>query len=275
MTGELPTEQRFPVRSDHLSWSSNNPRGTALLFHGLTAAPSEMAELGATLHNTLGLDVTIPLLAGHGTTLEDLRHTHRSAWESQLTACAEQIRESAAPVILIGMSFGSLLALRLLTTQPGAAVALVALAPLISLRKRGNQQLLHWCSMLPESSIDRLGVRRKKVRDMSLFSGTRQAYAAHSIGALARAWQLRRDVLARAGDVRCPVLLLQDPGDHHLSPRSAADLARALVRARCIIKDIPGAEHEMPIGPKRAEVFQIITEFLKPVLDEHMNQQGA
>ena len=44
-----------------------------LLIHGFTGAPTEMRLLGGFLHQN-GLTVSAPLLPGHGTTVENVRH---------------------------------------------------------------------------------------------------------------------------------------------------------------------------------------------------------
>ena len=47
---------------------------TILLLHGYTGSPDGFRELAKVLSNTLDAYVSVPLLPGHGTTLDELQN---------------------------------------------------------------------------------------------------------------------------------------------------------------------------------------------------------
>ncbi len=259
------TEPRLPT----LTWRSagQTPVAHALIFHGLTATPKEVAELGRSLYSVFGIDVTIPCLSGHGGSLEQLMQTPTSAWYRDLTDAHTAVSARAPEITLVaGLSFGALLALAYAEHHPDSVSALALLSPLITLRSRPTELWLRVLSLLPEPWLNRFGTRIKRERDAGLFPEGREAFPEHSIGATARAWKIRRAVLRDLSKVRCPVLLAYDPGDHHLLPCTVQPLIDGLSHVPHRVESFPGAEHEMTIGPRRAEVIRCVAEFFKPIL---------
>jgi carboxylesterase len=241
-------------------------RPAALLFHGLSGSVDELKELADHLH-TRNFNVSLPLLTGHGTEIEHLRRVPASAWIADAESAYKQIEAlHPASLIIIGLSFGSLLGLYFTGRNPNAVHGLVLLSVPIRIRSQAKQRILCALSYLPDSMLDRLGIVEKKKRPHVTFSGDRVAYSAHSIGSLARLEFIRRAAFRNAGKIRCPVLALQDPGDHHLLPGGMEYLKRQLRQTSFSEHWVPGGEHELTIGPRQQEVFQKITDFVDGVL---------
>jgi carboxylesterase len=95
-------------------------RGDAgvLLAHGITGAPTEMKPLVRKL-TAAGFTVACPRLAGHCSTLKQLKETRWTDWYSTLEASLAMLREQCASVFVSGLSMGALLALRLAAEHPG------------------------------------------------------------------------------------------------------------------------------------------------------------
>ncbi|QEY31281.1 esterase [Synechococcus sp. RSCCF101] len=83
---------------------------TVLLLHGFTGSPSSLRPVADQLH-ARGYGVEAPLLAGHGTRLEDLMPVRRSDWTAQVAQWCEQLGKRG-PLVLGGLSLGALLALQ-------------------------------------------------------------------------------------------------------------------------------------------------------------------
>jgi carboxylesterase len=83
-----------------------------LLIHGLTGSPFEMKYLARQL-NRAGFTVKGPCLAGHGTTLADLRKARWQDWYGTVRNAFRELKQDHATVSVAGLCMGALLALML------------------------------------------------------------------------------------------------------------------------------------------------------------------
>lgn len=86
-----------------------------IVIHGLTGSPASMAPLAETLGHK-GFRVVMPLLAGHGTCLEDLSKTPWEAWYESICSAYDRLKaemNGGGEIFLAGLSLGSLLSLKL------------------------------------------------------------------------------------------------------------------------------------------------------------------
>ncbi|HEX9020129.1 MAG TPA: alpha/beta fold hydrolase [Nitrospirota bacterium] len=83
-----------------------------LLIHGLTGSPYEMKYLARKL-NKAGFTVKGPCLAGHGTTLADLKKTTWQDWYGTVYETFKQLKKDHETVSVAGLCMGALLALML------------------------------------------------------------------------------------------------------------------------------------------------------------------
>src|SRR5690349_24308050 len=88
-----------------------------LLSHGITGAPPEMKPLTRALQKA-GFTVAVPPLAGHCSTLDDLKRTRWTDWLATLEGELRRLRAEHGPVFVSGLSMGALLALRLAIDHP-------------------------------------------------------------------------------------------------------------------------------------------------------------
>ena len=82
-----------------------------VLVHGFTGSPAEMRLLAHALHSQ-GFGVEAPLLAGHGTQLDDLMEIEPRQWLEQIDALVLRLRNQGQRVVVAGLSLGSILALQ-------------------------------------------------------------------------------------------------------------------------------------------------------------------
>src|SRR5258707_955049 len=94
-------------------------RGNAgvLLVHGITGAPTEMKPLARRLAGS-GFTVSCPQLAGHCSTLKELKQTRWQDWYASLEEALQRLREQCSTVFVAGLSMGALLALELAANHP-------------------------------------------------------------------------------------------------------------------------------------------------------------
>lgn len=103
----------------------------ALLIHGFTGTPRDLASLGSLLQGS-GLTVSVPRLPGHGTNGRDFL---QSGWRDWLRASVDayaDLRARCETVHVVGFSMGGLIAVLLAARFPVSR--LVLLAPAIRTR---------------------------------------------------------------------------------------------------------------------------------------------
>ncbi len=83
-----------------------------LLIHGLTGSPYEMTYLARQL-NRAGFTVKGPCLAGHGSTIADLKEARWQDWYGTVLDSFKELKRDHAKVSVAGLCMGALLALKL------------------------------------------------------------------------------------------------------------------------------------------------------------------
>lgn len=118
-------------------YTLGNNRGV-LLLHGFTGSPYEMKELGE-LFQKKGFSVSIPLLAGHGTSEKDLKKCKWYDWFEDAKNALFDLRKRCKSIVVIGLSTGATLALHLAAHYQ--LEGLVALSPAIILKNKFTRLL--------------------------------------------------------------------------------------------------------------------------------------
>ena len=104
---------------------------TVVLLHGFTGSPAELRLLARVL-NAQGFGVEAPLLAGHGTRLEDLMEIEPRQWLEQIDALVLRLRNQGQRVVVAGLSLGSILALQAGLRHPEVEAVMAYSPPIIS-----------------------------------------------------------------------------------------------------------------------------------------------
>ncbi len=99
---------------------------TVVAIHGFTGTPGEV-EVVCDVATELGLGSVAPLLAGHGHDARALSRTAYSDWLESARPTFDEARRKG-PVILVGLSMGSLVATELCLSAPGDVAGLALLS---------------------------------------------------------------------------------------------------------------------------------------------------
>ncbi len=210
-----------------------------LALHGFGGTPLEI-ELVVQVARALGLRAHAPLLPGHGTHATDLAER---GWDDWLGAADKALDELAVdgPVIVAGLSMGSLLAAHLAANRPDDVRALVLLA---------NAAWLAW--PFPTLALD--AVRSLRVPDFSLPKAgadiadpeareTHLTYDAQPVHAAIRVLQAARSVRGELEKVRCPTLIVHGKRDRICPPANARRVAMRLGTPDPIVVMLPRSRH--------------------------------
>lgn len=109
------------------SWVGN--RNGVLVLHGFTANPGSVRILAEAAADA-GWSVELPLLPGHGTSIEDLIPKRFSDWLEAAEAALLRLQERCDRVVVMGLSLGASLTLFLGNSHPELA-GLVCINPAV------------------------------------------------------------------------------------------------------------------------------------------------
>lgn len=183
-----------------------------LLLHGWTGSPAHMRDLGREL-NDAGYTVVAPLLAGHGTTLEDMAGTGWRDWVRSAAEPALEVLESGDALHLVGLSMGGIIALLLSVSLEVGSVTTINAPQLVRDHKARLAGLYRG-----SSRIDRTGQPVPAPPEMQEYQ---QQYDGTPVGTAAELTDLIRAARHSLGRVTCPALVIQSKSDETVRPRSA------------------------------------------------------
>jgi carboxylesterase len=192
------------------------PHG-ALVLHGFTGNPSSMRGVAEALA-AAGFAVELPLLPGHGTTVEDMLTTDFTDWSAAVEEVYIDLANRTDSVVVVGLSMGGTLAAWVTARNPQTA-GLVAINGMFEPPAPAFLELLRTSL---EQGCDRLPAIGS---DIAMPGVTEGAYDAAPIQPMISLMEAVTELHDRLGDIRCPVLLLTSPQDHVVPPTSSDVLA--------------------------------------------------
>lgn len=232
-----------------------------LALHGFGGTPLEIA-LVVDVARELGLRAHAPLLPGHGTRVGDLA---KRGWDDWLGA-AEAVFEKLAgdgPVIVAGLSMGSLLAAHLAATRPDEVRALALLS---------NAAWLGWpFPTLALDIVDKLGLRDfsmpKAGADIADPEARRThlTYDAQPVHAAIRVLEAARRVRGELGEVRCPTLIVHGKRDRVCPPSNARRVATRLGAPDPVVVMLPRSRHIVTRDYDREQTARELRAFFERV----------
>lgn len=201
-------------------WTSDGGPVGVLVVHGFTGNPQSMRPLAEALA-AAGHTVSLPLLPGHGTRVEDMLPTRWADWSAAALAAYDELAARCQRVVVAGLSMGGTLTLWLATQRPDVR-GIVLVNPLADGTAPGVSQLVTQLRALGEPLVPGIG------SDIALEGSFENAYPMTPVEPLLSLHAALADL--RLDEVRCPVLLLTSPQDHVVEPASS-DLVAASVSA--------------------------------------------
>jgi carboxylesterase len=205
-----------PENLDPGAYSADGRPVGALLIHGFGGSAAETRPMGEYLA-AQGLTIRCPLLAGHGTTPEDLIGIRWQVWSDEVESALQELRSRCKTVFVGGLSMGSLLALWLGANHPDIA-GLLVMAPAVRVQNRllsltvGLRYLLKY----PPPGL----VEEEALGDPEAIHRI-WCYDRLPLWAAAELYALQRRVNAALPRIRQPILIFQGRLDNWLSPRAA------------------------------------------------------
>jgi carboxylesterase len=168
-----------------------------------------------------GYAVELPLLPGHGTSVEDLIPTRWSDWLGTAEAAYAELAARGLPVVVAGLSMGGSLTLALGEAHPEIA-GLVVVNPLVldldpALKEAGQQMIDAGVETIPSIGGD---IKRQGIDELS--------YDATPLAPAQSLFEGLTSVRETLSTVAMPVLLCSSREDHTVAPENGDYVAHAL-----------------------------------------------
>ncbi len=192
--------------------TTGGPHG-ALVLHGFTGTPQSMRGLAEALA-ARGFAVELPLLPGHGTSVDDLASTTFAEWLQAVSHAYETLAARCERVVVAGLSMGATLAARLAARQAEVAGLIVingAFAPF-------DPSVRDGLAALVAQDVTRIPGLGNDVADPSQ---TELAYSEVPAAQLLSLFDALDTIEADLARIRCPSLVITSDQDHVVPPTSS------------------------------------------------------
>lgn len=182
-----------------------------LLLHGWTGSPAHLRPLARSLADA-GYPVTVPLLAGHGTTESDMATTGWRDWVRSAGESAQEILDRGHRLHLAGLSMGGIISL-LIGPSFGASSITTINAPI----KVHNWRVRFSGLMRGSQRIRDLPPDPEPPADTEEYW---QGYDDQPVGTVAELFDLVRAARRNLHLVTAPALIVQSNADETVKPES-------------------------------------------------------
>ncbi|MFC1728020.1 alpha/beta hydrolase [Nanoarchaeota archaeon] len=234
------------IKLDNGDYLVEGSQTAFLLTHGLAASPYEVKNLADYLIEK-NFTVQVVRLAGHGTSLDDLRRTKWEEWyKSYEDAFLELSKDKR--VYVGGTSLGALIALHLAENHNTAGVISLA-APLHLNDKKAKYA---WIFKYLQKYAD---------RELTEEEGP-YYYPTFPVASVAEMVEIARITEKNLDQITEPVLVMQFSNDTRVSTESPEIIYNNIASEKKLLVLVNGTDHVLTMGPKKEYVFEKINQFI-------------
>ncbi|MGP4113091.1 alpha/beta hydrolase [Streptomyces sp. 4N509B] len=224
-----------------------------LLCHGFTGCPQSLRPWAEHLAGR-GLTVSLPLLPGHGTRWQDMRHTGWQDWYATAERELRELTRECERVFVCGLSMGGALALRLAARHGDDVTGVVVVNPALTFPRWQGHALRVLRHVVPST--------RGLISDIAK-PGPREA--GYSRVSLHGAWALR-ELLARVRAelprVTQPLLVAHSRVDHVVPPSDSALLLGSVSSEDVTERLLEESYHVATLDHDAERIFQETDAFI-------------
>lgn len=248
-----------------------------LLLHGLTGTSAEMAPVAEALAGRYPL--YLARIAGHETSVADLARTSWSDWYGSAVAGADALLKVAPRIVVVGLSMGAMLTVRLAVERRAQVAGVALLSPAIALGRPWLRRLGGGFKALAALDAHVPALRRGFARIAMTKGGSdisdldvrsrHPGYRQVPLRALLNLMHLQRFAWTAAPALRQPALVVHAANDHTcplegtraLFARLGSDDKRLVVLERCF--------HVVTVDCERDRVLAELDRFLGDLIRSH------
>src|SRR3989344_3946178 len=216
---------------------SGNSNWEFVFIHGYTGGVSDFADMPQTLHQKFNAEIYLPMLAGHGTKIDDIKGL---TLENLIYDVEERVAKSVRngkKVIIIGLSLGAQLALYLASKYEVTAV--IAIATTHKLKFPLNIPGVRIVSIFKRKWKKIFTQEELRLRANAIF------YREMLADGFLISNKLRKLVEVGAKNIRMPVLFIHSSDEQLGNPKGILELARKLSSKQITLRRIENRTHHM------------------------------
>jgi carboxylesterase len=208
-----------PIIAGAEPWShEGHGHDGAVVVHGFTSNPASMRGVAEALA-AAGFHIEMPRLPGHGTVVDDMVPTRWSDWAGEAEAAYQRLAQRANHIVVVGLSMGGALTLRLGADHPEIA-GLVCINPVTQPQNADVIDMLRGMAEGGTAVLPGIG------SDIADPDAKESAYEGTPIEALVSMLVDGIEPLSHQyADIHIPLLLMSSPQDHVVDPVQAEFLA--------------------------------------------------
>lgn len=247
------------------SYSHDGGDVGVLVCHGFTGSPDSMRGWAEHLA-AAGYTVRLPRLPGHGTRWQDANRTTFADWLATVAAALSELSGRCRAVVVVGLSMGGTLTLRLAELHPEAISGIVLVNPSILTLRKDMQFLPVLKYLVPAMK----GI----ASDIADPDAVELGYARTPLKAadsLRRAWPVVR---ADLRSITMPVLLLRSRVDHVVEPENSKVLLETIASTDVTEIVLERSYHVATLDYDKQIIFDSSVEFIRRITGS-VGTQGA
>ncbi len=236
----------------------------AIIIHGLTGTPATMAVITEALAKK-GFTVITPLLAGHGTSPEDLSKKKWQNWyDSVLKSYEKLVASGIDEIFCAGISLGGLLSLKLCIDRPEKIKAVACIGTPLKLSPIFEDFLLPISHIPPIRQLIRMS---KKSWEESVADRVgREIYKTASYPKIpvASVWEvqaLSKEVQKGLANFKMPLLIIHSRLDSVAPPSNVDLLTKKIAPAKPEVLWLERSEHVATLDLDKDLVAKKISTF--------------
>ncbi len=247
-----------------------------LLIHGLTGSPFELKPLARKLHKS-GFTVKAPCLAGHCSSVEDLKNTTWLDWYETVRETFVELRKGHKTVSAAGLCMGALLALYLAYREQDKVSSVAALSTTLFF---DGWSLPWYRFLLPIAyyppikyfySYDErepYGVKNERMREQikKALSENSIAYSSFPSQSMHELFKLIKTVKKTLSGVHAPALILHALEDDMASIRNADYIERHIGSATIRKVFLKDTYHMLTLDNQKDHVAEESIAFFKTAI---------
>jgi carboxylesterase len=236
-------------------WSEPGGPHGALVIHGFTGNPQSLRGLAEALHGA-GYAVELPLLPGHGTSVDDVAETGWGDWSSAVEVVYEDLAARVDKVVVAGLSMGGSLALWLAARHPEIP-GLICVNPAVEI----SEEMVDGIRQMLDGGVDRIPAIGGDVADPD---ARERAYDATPLRPLLTLADASAEIVDGLAKIACPLLLMNSPQDHVVDPHNS-DIVAERVSGPVERVTLERSYHVATLDYDKDLIFERAVEFARRV----------
>lgn len=225
-----------------------------LLLHGFTSTPQSVSYVGHMLHQQSGATLSVPLLAGHGTTLEAFAATKNQDWLASAEAEMRWLATRCERITVAGLSLGGTIALNLAIRYPEIVDHVVSINGSTGIYSPDQAS-----QILNDGTI---GFHEGIGSDINREDMFEICYDRIPASTMRERYLLTTATGLMLPSLRQRILVIQSREDHVVNPQNAHRIAQEVASHEVRLVWLPSSYHVATLDYDRDTIVSAMTEFI-------------